>query len=360
MDRLSIIDGVSRADLTAFNRCRLHSGVVFLSEITTVDGATISRDAWTGTRPRHSPLLWPFQPSPGPKSWQLWRRLLARAFLEEVPKRTTPQTKDLYLLQPLGAWLPNSEWLCQKWSYNYSPSTGMIYHRRDHLYAAHLRRRRSRNHSQVFDATSNHTVTTLPSDSVPVEELSSSVSILAFRGIMVRRQPVPPSLLPSTFDDYIQQLPSWDHRLLLAIDLLDGPALIAHFLLDEPLFLVSDGGAAGEVGSFGTLLATGDVIFVKLSGTTEGTLSGSFRAESYGCLALLRFVYHFRQYHHLDPILCRNTFYCNNEGLIKRLKFAQGPLQPFPRHYLRSDMDLELQILDTIHLLAITIEYTPT
>jgi hypothetical protein len=94
------------------------------------------------------------------------------------------------------------------------------------------------------------------------------------------------------------------------------------------------------------------------SGSTEGALPGSFRAESYGCLAVLRFVYHFRLFHGSDPILCRNTFFCDNEGLIKQLKFAQGPLRPFPWHYLRSDMDLELQILDTIQLLAITLTYT--
>jgi hypothetical protein len=121
--------------------------------------------------------------------------------------------------------------------------------------------------------------------------------------------------------------------------------------------LVSDGGAAGDVGSFGALLASDDAIFVKLSGTTEGALPGSFCAESYGCLAIFRFLYHFRRYHHPNPGRCRNTFYCNNLGLIKRLDFAHGPLKPFPRHYLRSDMDLELQIIDTIRLLEISVKY---
>jgi hypothetical protein len=68
MERLSTLDGVSRADLNTANRCRLHSGVIFLSEIVTADGMTISRDAWTGSRPHYSPLLWPFQPSTGPQS----------------------------------------------------------------------------------------------------------------------------------------------------------------------------------------------------------------------------------------------------------------------------------------------------
>jgi hypothetical protein len=128
METLSLMDNVSRADLKACNRCGLHAGVVFLSEFTTADGISFSRDAWNGTQPRHSTLLWPYQPSPGQKSWQIWRRLLARAFLEDVPKQTSAKTKDLQLRQPLGAWLPNSDWLCQKWLYFYSPTTGHIYH----------------------------------------------------------------------------------------------------------------------------------------------------------------------------------------------------------------------------------------
>jgi hypothetical protein len=235
---------------------------------------------------------------------------------------------------------------------------GKIYHRLDNHFAVHLRRRCSRNHSQLFNVTPDHNVLLLPPDSVPVEELASSSAILAFRGLLVQRRSPLPINPPTTFSEYLPQLPSWDKRLLLDIEILDGPALIAHFLLSAPLYVVLDGGAAGEVGSFDALLASAEEIYVRLSGTTEGALPGSFRAESYSCLAVLRFVYHFRRFHNLDLILCCNTFYCDNEGLIKRLKFAHGPLAPFPWHYLRSDMDLELQILDTIRLLAITLAYT--
>jgi hypothetical protein len=49
IERLSSLDGVSRADLAACNRCRLYTGVIFLSEITTADGLRLSRDAWDGT-----------------------------------------------------------------------------------------------------------------------------------------------------------------------------------------------------------------------------------------------------------------------------------------------------------------------
>jgi hypothetical protein len=358
MEQISAMDGVSRADLKSFNRCRLFIGVIYLSEISTADGAALTREAWGGNHSRFSPLLWPFQPCPGPQSWRVWRRLLARAFLEDIPKRVTPQTKDLYLLHPLGAWLPGSDWLFRKWSYHFSPSTGQIYHSVCHTYTVHGRRRRSRHRSQLFSAAPAAVIYCLPPDCIPVEELSSSGSILAFRGMLVRRCHTKPPRASTSFRGYISALPAWDQRLLQSVEIMDDEALMNYFLTDSILYVVSDGGADDNRGSYGALLASADTIFLKISGSTEGTLPGSFRAESYGCLAILRLVYHFHLYHKLDPILCQNSFYCDNKGLISRLAYASGPLMPFPRHYLRSDMDLEMQILDTIRLLGITFTYT--
>jgi hypothetical protein len=147
MEQISSLAGVSRAELKSFNRCRLHAGVIFLPEISTADGTAITRGTWDGSHSRFSPLLWPFQPKPGPQSWRVWRRLLARAFLEAVPKRATPKTKDPHLLQPLGAWLPGSEWMFRKWQYQFSPSTGHIYNAAEHKYNVHSRRRNSRHRS---------------------------------------------------------------------------------------------------------------------------------------------------------------------------------------------------------------------
>jgi hypothetical protein len=199
--------------------------------------------------------------------------------------------------------------------------------------------------------------TGLPNDHIPAEELSSSGSILAFRGLNVRRHRIPTTSSPSSFQVYLSMLPNWAGRLLQHVEILDAEALIAYFLMEDILYVVSDGGADDDRGSYGALLASAENIFAKLSGSTEGSLQGSFRAESYGCLAFVRLVYPFHLYHNLDPILCRNSFYCDNKGLIARLHFVAGPLSPFPRHFLRSDMDLEMQILDTIRLLGITFNY---
>jgi hypothetical protein len=179
---ISAAPGVSRADLAAFNRCRLFLGIIFLSEITTADGCSFNRDAWLGIRPGFTPFLWPYQPNPGSKSWRVWRRLLAHAFLLSVPKRVTPKLPDLLLWCPLGKWLPGSTWLQHRSTYFYSAITNNIYHADGRSYHIHSRLRSSRHRSQVYSAVSTTTTDALPPDCVPIDELASSGSILAFRG----------------------------------------------------------------------------------------------------------------------------------------------------------------------------------
>jgi hypothetical protein len=156
-------------------------------------------------------------------------------------------------------------------------------------------------------------------------------------------------MVPQDFTAYLAALPKWEHKLLSSIDLTDTTRLLAQLQSADNLYIVSDGGADGDVGSF--------EIFASLSGHTEGIEPGSYRAESYGCLAILRLIYHLVTFYSLQPTVFRHTFYCDNESLIKRLTKAAGPHAPFPRHFLRSDMDIEMQIQDTLSLLAISLTY---
>jgi hypothetical protein len=255
MEVISALPGISRADLAAFNRCRLFLGIIFLSELTTVDGHSLACDAWLGTRPRHTPFLWPYQPDPGPKSWRILRRLLANAFLDTHHKRVTKSLPDLILESPLGDWLPGFHWLQHSFNFFYSATTRKLYHTIGISYQIHSRLRQSRHRSQVYSAASDAFTTALPLDSIPVNELSVSGSILAFRGTKIAQQlePLPP--IPLTFQDYIACLPPWDCRLLDAVTLHDAPGLLEHLQSDQPLSIVSDGGAAGYSGSYGALVA---------------------------------------------------------------------------------------------------------
>jgi hypothetical protein len=122
-------------------------------------------------------------------------------------------------------------------------------------------------------------------------------------------------------------------------------SLIFPFWTPPAYFPISFPMTSGEeLGSFGALVASNDVTFAIVSDTTAGVLPGSYRAESYCCLSILRFLNHFMVYHKVASRQSYNNFYCDNLGLIMRLKHATGPLPHFPHNYLRSDMDLKMQI----------------
>jgi hypothetical protein len=106
MEVISALPDISRANLAAFIQCRLFLGILFLSKLVTADGYSIDRDAWLGTRTRHTPFMWPYQPDPGSKSWRIWRRLLATAFLDTHHKRVTKTLHDLILECPPGQLAP--------------------------------------------------------------------------------------------------------------------------------------------------------------------------------------------------------------------------------------------------------------
>jgi hypothetical protein len=142
-----------------------------VSEITTADGTQIARDAWTGNRERYSCRLWPYQPRPGPTSFRHWRRTLATALLLGTRKQVCAKTRDLRLSQPLGAWLPGSEWLRSKWSFFYARSSHRLYDTTGHSMKAHPPRRirkRPINPIRSFAASTSTVAPSLPSDAVPV------------------------------------------------------------------------------------------------------------------------------------------------------------------------------------------------
>jgi hypothetical protein len=270
----------------------------------------------------------------------------------------TPTLKDLSLWSPLGNWLPGSTWLQNNFKHFCSPATSQIYRANGNYYTIHTRIRSSRHRSQVYSADDGISTTALPPDSVPVDELSSSGDILAFRRTAIAQffaETLPAS--PPTFPEYLQTLPSWDRRLLESVTLHNEQGLLTQLQSNDPLYIVSDGGAAGNLCSYGALVANSTEIYVSVAGTTEGILPGSFRAESYGCLAILRLIFHLVTYHRLAPPSVLHNFYYDNQGLLTRLEHAAGPLMPFPRHYLRSDIDVEMQILDTLRLLELKLQY---
>ncbi len=90
----SLSDVWSRAEVRAFNRCRMYSRVWFVSDIASGDGRRILHGFMRGTTRAESSLSWPHQHRPSDSDWQVWRKILKRDFMTEAGT----------LRRSLGAW----------------------------------------------------------------------------------------------------------------------------------------------------------------------------------------------------------------------------------------------------------------
>ena len=79
----------TRAELRAFNRCRLYCRAFFLSDIVTGDGKRIDPAMFHGSSRVSSTLTWPQQQQLGDKDWAIWRKMLKQDFLTETGQLRT-------------------------------------------------------------------------------------------------------------------------------------------------------------------------------------------------------------------------------------------------------------------------------
>ena len=363
MEAILDLPTTTTAELQACQRVRLFLGVTLLSELTSADGKSLTQEAWTGDRPRHTPLLWPFQPRPGPLSFRIWRRLLARAFLSGRTPRINATTKSLQLQCPLGHWLPSSRWLQSKWTSFYCYTTHRLYRRSEDdpsTFQSHVFITRGRLRNPKFQREPDNLSIPLPSSAIPVDATTQR-DFINFPSI-VRLQAPPPYTDPAytgrrTFLQYVSSLPLWDRVLLQDVSFLDTVSADFRTLFRDPqveLILSSDGGAKDRLGSYGALIASqesplgqADKILVEVGGIAFGDTPRSFRAESYGQLAILRLLLHLSLYLRC-PIQCKCRFLLDNSGRLTRTRHILRHPQPSPRRCLLSEFDLDLQIRDTV------------
>ena len=99
-------------------------------------------------------------------------------------------------------------------------------------------------------------------------------------------------------------------------------------------------------------------IFWEGSGCTYGRKPGSFRAESYGLLAALRFLLHYITFWkvvQLSPALVHNE-YTESKSLLQRLQSSKARFFDSPKACMASDFDMEIAIQNTLTALPIAIE----
>ena len=140
--------------------------------------------------------------------------------------------------------------------------------------------------------------------------------------------------------------------------LLDLDKLLDQISSTDPLVFCSDGGAASTVGSYGSIIATDDSILTETRGQAYGHTPRSFRAEGYGLLANLRLIYHLLSFFELPFTLPPLTIVSDNEGLLQRISSALRAKYLKPRKFLSSEIDLEMQIVDTLNQLDTDVSFS--
>jgi hypothetical protein len=213
-------------------------------------------------------------------------------------------------------------------------------------------RQRPKHPVRAFSEASADVVTVLPPDASPVDcrtEPNKLVIPVHVPKIIPPAQP-PPYI--STWTEYVANLPPWEHTPLLSVHFVDKRRMLIALQTAGRLFLASDGGAAAKRGSFGAVLATNDDILAECGGRAHGANPGSFRAEGYGILAILRLAFHLRFFYVTrNPALSLKLYY-DSESLLKRIAASQALKRTLPRRFLYSEVDVEMQILSALQSLV--------
>jgi hypothetical protein len=352
MDVIARMPASKPAAQAAFNRVRIYFGVTYLSEIVTAKGSSIARDAWEGGRMRLPPFLWPYQIRPGPKSFRHWQRILADAFLLGTRRRVSSRTRDLTLRTNVGPWLPASDAFRTHWDAFFSGEQNALFMvTNEGRFAKHpalKTNRRPKHPVKAFADQSKANFAVLPPDAVPAKHhhepnklvIPFSVATLAT---------VPPQPPPATrWPNYLTSLPYWELMLLQHATFVNKPGLLEALRVARHLFLASDGGAADSKGSFGTVVANADTIFLECGGRAYGADPRSFRSKGYGILAILRLLFHVWYFYWTRNRTLRFTLLCDSKSLIDRLEASRALTRLAPRRYLFSEADVELQILSAM------------
>ena len=347
--------------LKAFHQCRIYMQVTFLSEITTANGLRIERTSWIGQGHHNSPLLWPQQQAPGPKSFRIWRRLLASAFLLGHRRRVCPRTIDLRLQQPLKAWLPTSNWLRSCWTAFFSPTTRQLYRATANTYTLHSKtlspRTRGTPQCIAFHLDPHdHDHNTLPTDAIPVDP-ETHPRYYSISRTVPSIQTATTSPPAQSWDAYISQLDTWEQDILQYNQILHTDLLLKLLCSKHKVFIASDGGAHDPLGSFGCLIATKSKILAENGGQASGANPRSFRAEGYGMLSILRLLYRLLQYYDIPQIRGPVRMICDSESLITRIKTTINSKICRPRRALFSEADVKAGITDTLKLLKLNIRF---
>jgi hypothetical protein len=324
MDRVLGSGKFKPREVRLLNYCRLFLGVTTISNVTTADGKDIDCTMFLGTPTllaSQTKWMQPEQAKPYAASWVIWRRAL----------RLWSDWHG-HLHQPLRRWLLPGPSLGRNWTWYLTKRT-----------------KRFTPASVIANTLSPHMVRFPASPLMRTQYRLSSIPIK----IKVKRLPglfpVFAASPPRTFTDYLATLDQWERLLFDHLDLTVSPyEIIATLDSHEAIYSASDGSIKDYQGSFGWLLSSPDgTVIIKCSGPAYGKQMKSYRAEGYGMLSLLRFIYRLYSFCQ-QPLPDALSLFCDSKSLLDKTRTYLQHSRFYPNTSLQPDWDVVQQIASTI------------
>jgi hypothetical protein len=339
---MDVLEGTTKETSEKINRCRIFLQATTLADITGPEGTHITKFAWgetsnTAVSPRESKHEWPRQPRPGPRSWYAWRSALKQYL--------SADGKSPKLRQDLGKWTVSPSKSRQQWEWYHDQRTNSLLHQTNNSIEVHAHRK-----GRSYKKRSRETIKKIPKSAIPVSV--DHHTIQARTRTYIPRQQIH-SKQPTTFLEYIARLDPWEAKLLKTNNKTKIQKLIQSITTQEKIDIVSDGGEKNGYGSFGWVIA-GEEEYARGRGEAEGAqhLMQSFRAESYGMLAALRFLQRTCQWHDKWPSTNKTiTTFSDNLSLIQRIQWHKKRIVLTPKNVSAPDYDTEKAITSTIDFL---------
>ena len=156
---------------------------------------------------------------------------------------------------------------------------------------------------------------------------------------------------PRRWSEYIQTPQAWDNYTMPSILHMDIDELLNRIHTGGKLHICSDGGADTKAGSFASVIASDKRILLSIFGKVNGDKLGSFRPEATGMFAPLHYLHKLKQFFdiHHELVITQVT---DSESLILRITKGKKNKPISAREYMKSEMDLEMQILHTLQKLS--------
>ena len=156
---------------------------------------------------------------------------------------------------------------------------------------------------------------------------------------------------PTTFETYLQSLDQWEYQLLYdSTTNTDAFCLLETFQTNPKIIAASVRSIFSSIRAYGwtCCLPHGQHLATN-HGHVFGRFPSSFRAEVYGLLSYLRFLYRVSQYTQ-SPLPKQNIIYTDSASLIEKLgEIRQWPYF-FPNTTMDPHWDVLQQILFSLHL----------